>query len=1439
MSPWLLVVFLGLPSPSEEMRSDFRTPRPGEASAAALELLDEGRHDSACAALVDLLRAGTSDPWSFRGAALCAADHPPAREEILLTLDELSESSPHVLFARGLLSWLEGDLEESEQLLRVAVDQAPDFALAWSTLGTLMLDQGDALAAVGSIEHALTLSPRLQGAQENLERAQLYVSVFDRLVVLLETIPQRWGSLPKPRIPMSGAQSWEVLSSSSPSEIRAAVTSLSVFALAPLDRRQELFRRQFEENPPTELDLWIPGFLVERDRPRNLDDAALLTEAWLQRASDFGRRDALLIAAATGIEIARARMGSERLSPVIRRWAAVPTRKGMERGRARLGLVEGADLSFRGRTEEALEAFRRARTVFRKDKHRQGEGAALVGVADCLSVLGENEAALESYNSARRLFRDLGSQLGEANALLGQSQLLFILGESESALEGYRNARTLYQTIGYLQGEAHALEGEAGVLLLWGRNAEALENYRTARSLLQSAGSEQQVGSTYQGEAEVLSRQGENRNALDLYRMAKSLSRATGDRAGEANALRGEGDILFRLGEITEALEAFRQAKELAREAGSLLVEGHALDGEGYAHFQMGETEAALEAYTRAENLYRAEGHQLGMANALLGVARVRFRMGDIGPSLEAYEQAREIFKSIGDWVGEANTLLGEASILARWGRLQEALVTYRKAGEMFHSVGETLGEGNSLDGEALIQFQLGEIEGALSLTRRARSLFRDAGFLAEEGGTFALEAEILSHLKAEGELEAYRKARVIFRQIGDRVGEAETLVGEARILLTDLEDVEGARALLRSARTLFRSAGARRGEGAALNAEADLLLLNLGKTEESLQAYRLARELFRAVEDQVGEGNTFLGEAVALFESLDFKGAAEAARTAVDLFRGQAEGPNLIMALGVEGLARHRKAVRGPNLAGLFGPRVLEPEAMMDLVLESQDHRRQRELDAAERLAHQAIQLFAIYRQGFVAEEHRTLLEQLIAPVYDLLITTLENRSGDLDQALSLAEEARSRVLLDLLTAGSLGGTEAPLDFHREAERLLAELARIEDRLQDGKDLADHHRLLTRRSRLDADLMNNLYRRIVAEQRDQVFSEPLDASAIRSLADEVGWVLVYYVAELELIAFWVSPSPGRMQVHSTNYERVQLTDLVETFLYELSNPAKEVQAASRARELWDLLIAPFAEALPEAGPIMLVPHGPLHGLPFEALVDPKTGERLFERWDVTVTPSVSALAFARQRHRTAALEDTFVAFAAGVGLGLPQEDVRAVADFFPASQQRIFAPEAAEYRFYEELASQADHLLIATHGVHSQASRRGTYLQIRPTPGVHDSRLTAAEIAAIPIEAELVTLAACDTDRDDALLSDERLTLTRSFLIAGAASVLATRWRLPDDRRATRFLVDFYRAYREGGEDGGGLRKDQALSEARRLAIQRGDPAQIWAAWVLVGDGR
>ena len=1284
MNAWLLALVLGSSAVPEASNPALRSARPGEAAAVAFELLESDDQDDACSAFIEQVRGGSEDPWSFFGVALCAADFPGTRERIVTILDGLPEESPLVLFAHGYLSYLDGDLVTAEELLRRAVDRAPDFALAWNALGGTVQALGDAQAAVPLIERALELSPDLELAKLSLEVARLYTEVFDRLLALLEDLPARWNSLPEPRIPMSGRRPEEILSASSEEEDNLAISFISSLALTPLDLREELIERWFEAREPTEVDLWWPGTLAQEERSNSFDQAALTLEAWLQWATELGRRDAILFAAGMAINFARVRVNLESLTPILRSWVALPPTPGTENG---LALI--------------VDAY--AGDLFRS---------------------GDIEGALEAYKKARVLYRDAGDQLGLGNVFFGQAQVLFRLGDIEGALDAYRKARALYEDAGDRLGQGNASYGEAEVLFRLGDNEAALDAYRVARALFQDVGDRLGVGNTFFGEADILSISGDNEGALDAYRKARFLYQDIGDQLGQGSTFDGEADVLF----------------------------------------QLGDNQGALDAYRKAKGFFEATGSQLGQGNVLIGEADVLFRLDEHDGALDAHRKARMLFEAVGDRLGQGNTFRGEADVLSFLGRKEDAFDAYRKARALFEAVGDRLGEGNTFLGEADALFVLGENDGALDAYRKARALFEAVGAQLNQGNTFLGEADVMFvSSRIDAALDAYRKARVLFEAVGDKNGQGHTFDGEA-----------------------------------------DVLRL-LGDNDAALDAYREARALFEAVGNKSGQGSTLYGEGDVFFRRGNNERAAEVAAAAGNLLGQVKATPTLILALLLEGRARLR----------------LEDEK------------------AFLHLVNEAIQLFFSYREGFIAEHHRTQIDQGISGAFDLLIPFLSHRPGSLEKALTRSEEARSRVLLDLLTAGGLGGEDAPFDLFQEEDRLQADLARVGAKLRHENDPTRHRGLLSERHVLETKLQRNLYRRVASERQAVEFGQPLDAEAIRDLAAEVGPIVLYYAAPQELLAFFVPSTRKEIRFHSIGLGRDELTELVEAFLYDLANPLIATRANRQARDFWRRLLAPFAEHLPSSGPLTLVPNGPLHELPFEILIDPTTGERLFERWDIAVTPSVSALALARRRHRPPSADDNLVAFAAGVGLNLPETDIRSIARRFPASRQKTFGPAEAEYRYYKELASRARHLLIATRGVHVQGSRRGTYLEILPTEDIHDERLSAAEIAAIRIEAELVALAACDTDRGDALLSDERLTLVRSFLIAGAASVLATRWRIPEDARATRFLQDFYRSYRQGGPDGRGIRKDEALTEARRLAIERGDPAQVWAAWVLVGDAR
>jgi CHAT domain-containing protein len=112
------------------------------------------------------------------------------------------------------------------------------------------------------------------------------------------------------------------------------------------------------------------------------------------------------------------------------------------------------------------------------------------------------------------------------------------------------------------------------------------------------------------------------------------------------------------------------------------------------------------------------------------------------------------------------------------------------------------------------------------------------------------------------------------------------------------------------------------------------------------------------------------------------------------------------------------------------------------------------------------------------------------------------------------------------------------------------------------------------------------------------------------------------------------------------------------------------------------------------------------------------------------------------------------------------------------------------------------------------------------------DGWLTTLDIFNLRIRASLVTLSACQTGRSVVGGGDELLGLMRSFLAAGAASLVTTLWAV-EDRSTASLMHNFYSRLVAGKTKGAALRSAQ-------LALMK-DPdyshPYFWAPFFLVGD--
>lgn len=134
----------------------------------------------------------------------------------------------------------------------------------------------------------------------------------------------------------------------------------------------------------------------------------------------------------------------------------------------------------------------------------------------------------------------------------------------------------------------------------------------------------------------------------------------------------------------------------------------------------------------------------------------------------------------------------------------------------------------------------------------------------------------------------------------------------------------------------------------------------------------------------------------------------------------------------------------------------------------------------------------------------------------------------------------------------------------------------------------------------------------------------------------------------------------------------------------------------------------------------------------------------------------------------------------------------------------------------------------LATHALSSdQPLDSGIYLA--------DGVLTAREILAEGISADLVVLSACETGLVQRLENTRHfISLAQSCLMAGARSVVATLWPI-SDRASARLIVAFYTKLLAGHDRAAALAN--AMEEVR---VERSwSHSFYWASFVLVGDWR
>jgi len=247
-----------------------------------------------------------------------------------------------------------------------------------------------------------------------------------------------------------------------------------------------------------------------------------------------------------------------------------------------------------------------------------------------------------------------------------------------------------------------------------------------------------------------------------------------------------------------------------------------------------------------------------------------------------------------------------------------------------------------------------------------------------------------------------------------------------------------------------------------------------------------------------------------------------------------------------------------------------------------------------------------------------------------------------------------------------------------------------------------------------------------------------------------------------------------------------------------------------------------------------VVPHGELHYLPFQALLN-EEDSFLVQRYSISYAPSATVWAQLGARPSRVSGGGVLAMAPRAAELPATRQEMARIRDAYGDRATILMGAEATE----EALASTAgtyDVIHLATYGVLNRTNPLFSYVELG-AGATADGRLEAHELFGMQLDADLVVLSACETglasgSRADVPPGDDWVGLVRSFLSAGASEVVATLWRVED--RATADLMNRFYQDLASGEPA-----RSALAAAQREMLD--DPATespfYWAGFVLVGE--
>lgn len=455
-------------------------------------------------------------------------------------------------------------------------------------------------------------------------------------------------------------------------------------------------------------------------------------------------------------------------------------------------------------------------------------------------------------------------------------------------------------------------------------------------------------------------------------------------------------------------------------------------------------------------------------------------------------------------------------------------------------------------------------------------------------------------------------------------------------------------------------------------------------------------------------------------------------------------------------------------------------------------------------------------------------------------------NRKKYVAKAFEFCERSKSSILLEAITESNAKNFSGiPEDLLSLEDSLKDEISFLEQQLASDADEDPQQR---------EDLLftyQNSYREFVSrletnypEYYNLKYSHQLaDKEAIQGKLKSNEAMLSFFIGTEEIYTFILIEN-------KIDYRRVPIPEKFERAISAFSNAIKYDLKGSffkASKELYEALIPKLP---PSINSLIVLPDGKLGSLPFEALLHPdsKGNEYTMARFlisDYNISYDYSATLFVNREHKQH-VENPKILLVAPVEFSknelvmtsLPGSEVEIDeiellfkgSDCIPTVKLRN---EANEGSFKTESLESYEFVHFATHGIVNQEKPELSRIFLNPGDD-EDGSLYTGEIYNLSIQADLVTLSACETGLGKVAKGEGIVGLSRALQYAGANNIIVSLWQVSDASTA-EMMIEFYKYNLSNRKYG----YNAALRKAKMslLTSESYSNPYYWAPFILIGQ--